>query len=279
MIGGGEVFWQSPLCGMLAFILGACLGSFFDLCIMRIPKNQSVIWPRSCCECGQPIPFYLNLPILGWLILRGRARCCGRRLERQYLFVELLTALLFTRLWVLYRPMEFCIYGLFLGLLIIASGIDFTTMMIPDRCSVGGAILGIFGSAILAHYAYGNYIFLGIFESLKGMLLGSGVLLWIAILSELILKKETVGFGDIKLMGCIGAFLETNGAIFAIFGGATLGLVTIFPIWWWIHRTQKIRTGSILPFGPFLSLGAMVYLLGLRPFVDEYFAQLELLLR
>lgn len=274
-----EVFWQSPVCGVFAFLLGACLGSFFDVCIMRIPQNQSVIWPRSRCACGKTIPFYLNLPILGWLMLRGRARCCGRRLELQYLFVELLTALLVTWLWACYSPVEFCVYGLFLSLLIVASGIDFATMMIPDRCSIGGSLFGVLGSAILAHYVHSDYIFLGIFESIKGMLLGSSVLLWIAILSELVLKKETVGLGDVKLMGCIGAFLGTKGAIFSIFGGATLGLITIFPIWWWFHRAQKIEKDSVLPFGPFLSLGAMAYLLGFQPAVDEYFAQIELLLR
>ena len=111
------------------------------------------------------------------------------------------------------------------------------------------------------------------------MLLGSSVLLWIAIYSELVLQKETIGFGDVKLMGCIGAFIGTKGAIFSIFGGALLGIVVILPIWCWNnYRKQKIGKDSMLPFGPFLSLGAGAYLLYFKPMVDEYLARIAILM-
>jgi leader peptidase (prepilin peptidase)/N-methyltransferase len=249
------------------------------VCIGRIPKNISIIFPRSRCDCGRPIPFYLNVPIISWILLGGKARCCGRKLEFQYIFMEILTAILFLLLWVKFAPLEFFVYGIFFGLLIIASGIDFLTMTIPDRCTIGGAILGILGSVLLAHFSKGNYIFCGGIVSLRGMLLGSSILLWIAVFAEFILNREAIGFGDVKLMGCIGAFLGTRGAIFSIFGGTCLGMVTIFPIWWLCNRQKSdIKLGSPLPFGPFLALGAVAYLLFFKVIVDEYFAQIEILL-
>ncbi|MDR2807170.1 MAG: prepilin peptidase [Puniceicoccales bacterium] len=272
-------FWVHPFCGVLVLIFGACLGSFFNLCITRIPKNISIIFPSSHCDCGQPIPFYRNIPIISWLLLGGKAHCCGRRLEFQYLGLELLTAVLFLWLWKQSNPWEFLIYGTFFGLLIIASGIDFAMMMIPDRCTIGGAILGVLGSIILSHFSKGNYIFLGGLASIRAMLLGSSILLWIAIFAELWLKKEAIGFGDVKLMGCIGAFIGTKGAIFSIFGGTCLGIVTLLPLWYLCNRKKsKMALGSSIPFGPFLALGAISYLLLFKHAVDEYCAQIEILL-
>jgi leader peptidase (prepilin peptidase)/N-methyltransferase len=190
-----------------------------------------------------------------------------------------LTAVLFLSLWLQSDPLEFLVHGIFFGLLIIASGIDFATMTIPDGCTVGGAVLGIFGSVLLSHFSKGNYIFCGGISSILGVLVGSGVLLWLAIFAEFILNKEAIGFGDVKLMGCIGAFLGVKGAIFAIFGGTCLGMMIIFPIWWLRNRRKsEIKLTSLLPFGPFLALGAMSYLLFLKTIVDGYFAQIEILL-
>jgi leader peptidase (prepilin peptidase)/N-methyltransferase len=176
-------------------------------------------------------------------------------------------------------PWEFLVHGTFWGLLIVASGIDFATMMIPDRFTIGGAILGILGSVFLAHFSKGNYIFFGGIASLKGMLLGSSIFLWMAVFAELVLNKEAIGFGDVKLMGCIGAFIGTKGAIFSIFGGTCLGMVTILPLWWICNRGKnKMKFGSPLPFGPFLALGAVSYLLFFKKVIDEGFAQVEILL-
>ncbi|MDR0418296.1 MAG: prepilin peptidase [Puniceicoccales bacterium] len=272
-------FWNHPICGLFIFLLGACLGSFFNVCIMRIPKNISIILPRSYCNCGQPIPFFFNIPIISWVLLKGKARCCGRKIEFQYVFWEVLTAVLFLLLWQRSDPWEFLVYGIFLGLLIITSGIDFATMTIPDRCTIGGAVLGILGSILLSHFSKGNYIFFGGIASIHGMLFGSSILLWIAIFAELVLNKEAIGFGDVKLMGCIGAFLGTKGAIFSIFGGTCLGMVTLFPVWWFCNRRKgTLKFGSPLPFGPFLAFGAMNYLLFFKATFDEYCAQIEILL-
>ncbi|MDR1590736.1 MAG: prepilin peptidase [Puniceicoccales bacterium] len=272
-------FWNHPLCGLIIFGLGACLGSFFNVCIIRIPKNISIIFPRSRCDCGRPIPFFYNIPIISWILLGGRARCCGRKLELQYIFSEILTAILFLLLWQRSDPWEFLVYGIFFGLLIVASGIDWVTMTIPDFCTVGGAILGILGGVFLAHFSSGNYIFCGGIASIRGMLLGSSILLWIAVFAEFVLNKEAIGFGDVKLMGCIGAFLGTRGAIFSIFGGTCLGMVTLLPIWWLCNRRKnEVKFGSSLPFGPFLALGAVSYLLFFKTIIDEYFSHLEILL-
>ena len=274
-------FWNHPLCGVVVFLLGASLGSFFNVCVTRIPAGQSVIWPGSHCDCGQKIPFFLNIPLVSWLFLKGRARCCGRTIGFQYFFYELFSAILWTLLWLQTDFSGFCVGSILFSILIVASGIDLATMEIPDRFTIGGAVAGIFVSGIAAHYVQDNYIFLGIFSSIKGMLIGSSTLLWIALISEAILKKETVGFGDVKLMGCIGSFIGCKGALFSIFGGSFLGTLLILPflIWKNKQRGDNVQLGSVLPYGPFLALGAISYYLFFQKTVDSYFAQLEILLR
>lgn len=273
--------WKQPGMGLIIFLLGACLGSFFNVCIDRMSAGKSIISPGSHCVCGEKIPFYLNIPILSWLLLRGRARCCGAPIGWQSLFTEVFTAVILSLLWKNSDPWLFGFTLIFFSILIVASGIDFRTMEIPDKFTVGGACIGVFCSVIFAHYSSDNFIFIGALSSLKGMLIGSSLLMWMAIFSEIILKKEAIGFGDVKLMGCIGAFSGTKGAIFSIFGGACIGVLTILPFWWLQNRSKgfKMGMGVPLPFGPFLSVGAIAYWLFFKGSVDGALGLLELLVR
>jgi leader peptidase (prepilin peptidase)/N-methyltransferase len=202
----------------VAFVVGACIGSFLNVVIYRLPKEESIVTPGSHCGCGQPIKFYDNLPILSWLALRGRARCCGRPFSVRYPFVELLTGLLFVACWLRLSPGGTFSPGLvvcgwiFLSCLVAATFIDLDHMIIPDVFTLGLGVLGVLLSfAVPALHGQHTDFFLGDslrsgVASLLGLLVGSGLVLWIALLAEAALKKEAMGFGDVKFVGAIGAF-------------------------------------------------------------------------
>jgi leader peptidase (prepilin peptidase)/N-methyltransferase len=291
--------------GVAAFAFGAIVGSFLNVCVYRIPKGESVVHPGSHCACGKPIAWFDNIPMLSWMILRGRARCCGRAYGVRYPAVELLTALLFLGAWTSFEPAKACVIMFFFATLVCATFIDIDHMIIPDRFSIGGAVAGLVLSAAVPalHGETGDVFMLASLKSattgLNGMLIGSAVVLWIALLAEVVLKKEAMGFGDVKLMGSIGAFCGWQGAVFSIFGGAVLGIVA-FGVWMIVNRARGKEAepanpsaneptaegeapaepglGVPIPFGPMLAGGAVIYLLWASPFVDAYFASIAALL-
>src|SRR5271155_1050710 len=144
-----DPFLHHILGAVFAFIVGGCIGSFLNVCVYRIPLNRSVVHPGShCSACGAPIPWYNNLPIISWLVLRGRAACCGTRIDARYWMVEVGMALLFLALWLRYPPTEAIIYAVFVSGLTIACLIDLDHYIIPDRFSLGGCVAGFVACAI-----------------------------------------------------------------------------------------------------------------------------------
>jgi leader peptidase (prepilin peptidase)/N-methyltransferase len=220
--------WLFPA---VAFLVGACVGSFLNVVISRLPAGESIVRPGSHCACGAPIAWHDNLPILSWLLRRGRARCCGRPFSVRYLVVELLTALAFLACWRLFSPAHAVCGWIFLSGLIGATFIDLDHLMIPDAFSLGLGVLGVVLSFLVPtlHGQGGDFFALASLRSgadgLLGLLLGSGLVLWIALLAGAVLKKEAMGLGDVKFAGAIGAFCGWRGAVFALFGGAMLGTV------------------------------------------------------
>lgn len=284
-------------------IMGACIGSFLNVVICRIPKGESIVHPRSHCSCGHMIASYDNIPVLSWFILRGRCRACGTRYGIRYPLVELLTAVLFVGAWLRYDPLTAVVICIFIAIMLAAAFIDLDTMEIPDRFSLGGFILGtVLSLAIPALHGFGGDFYMAdslrsLIVSLQGSFIGSGLILWIALIAELVLRKEAMGFGDVKLMGAIGAFCGWQGAVFALFGGALLGLVVILPLLFATRkRLQTVQvpetaeaadrpepqdseeTGLRIPFGPSLVAGAIVYLLIVNDYVDAYFKEIALVL-
>jgi leader peptidase (prepilin peptidase) / N-methyltransferase len=277
----------------VAFATGACLGSFLNVVILRLPAGKSIVRPGSRCACGTPIAWRDNIPILSWLILRGRARCCGRPFSVRYLVVELLTALAFLACSLLFPPAPAVCGCVFLAGLIGAAFIDLDHMVIPDTFTLGLGVAGVMLSfAVPAlHGEAGGYFALDSLRSgaagLGGLLLGSGLVLWIALLGEAVLKKEAMGLGDVKFAGAIGAFCGWRGAVFALFGGAVIGTAWFgLALVWRRSRGQAARVNGInagsptpslgigarVPFGPMLAAGGAVYFLALRGPVDAWFA-------
>lgn len=278
-----EIPWALPVS---AFILGAIVGSFLNVCIYRIPAKKSIVSPGSTCGCGTPIKWFDNIPILSWFILRGKARCCRAPYSFRYPFVEALTGALFLAAWEAHSPLKAACIMLFASLLICGSFIDFDHMEIPDRFSIGLAVIGVVASVLapelhdLSRSEFALASINSLFQSAVGLLVGSGTILWIALLAETVLKKEAMGFGDVKLLGGIGAFLGWQGAIFSIFGGATLGCVGILT-WTVVKKLRRVPAkeedsemiGRQIPFGPMLSGGALLYTLFLETQVNAYFEQ------
>jgi leader peptidase (prepilin peptidase)/N-methyltransferase len=305
-----------------AFVFGACIGSFLNVCIYRIPAGKSVVTPGSHCACGKPIRWFDNIPVLSWLLLRGRARCCGRPFSVRYPAIELLTALLFLVCALEFGPAKAFCAMLFAALLVTASFIDIDHMIIPDRFSIGGAVIGVLlalvfpslhGYAIPAHLdpVLGHMIasIQSGTDAILGCFVGSALVLWIGLLAEKILRKEAMGFGDVKLLGCIGAFLGWKGAVFAVFGGAILGVIATLLWLPFRNRTPEPEAatptppaaepakaaavegeepsgeespglmGMPVPFGPMLSAAGLIYLLWLHPLVDSYFGEIAAVLK
>jgi len=285
----------------LVTVLGACVGSFLNVVIYRLPAGKSVITPGSHCACGAPIAWYDNIPVLSWFILRGRARCCGRPYSFRYAFVELLTASLFLACWLLFPPAKALCGMLLLSLLIGATFIDLDHFIIPDVFTVGAGVIGVTLSLLVpALHGHDSGVFFldslrSATASVQGLFIGSGLVLWIALIAEVILKKEAMGFGDVKFVGAIGAFCGWQGAVFAIFGGPSAA-----PPWFPVAVTlQKLSGraspvapksetpegqpaplgfGMHVPFGPMLAIAGALYFLFFHRWMAAYFAQIGELL-
>lgn len=282
-----------------AFIFGALIGSFLNVCIYRIPANKSVVTPGSHCACGHPIKWYDNIPILSWLILRGRARCCGRHFSARYPGIELLTAVIFFACWKLLPPTQAVCGWVLASALICATFVDLDSFEIPDRFSVGLGVVGFVLSIVFPalhdqhHEIFAVESMRSATIALEGMFIGAGLVVWIAVIAYAVLKKDGMGFGDVKLVGGIGAFTGWQGTITAVFGGALLGTL------WFIGATiwQKVSGKKLemkspepgeepvdlsleahIPFGPMIAVAGFAHYLYLHKYVAAYFEQLSSLL-
>jgi leader peptidase (prepilin peptidase)/N-methyltransferase len=229
---------------VVAGVFGLLIGSFLNVCTLRWPVDESVVRPRSRCpRCSAPIAWYDNIPVLSWLILRGKCRGCGEGISIQYPLVELTTALIWGGMVLLHGFEWEALRGaLFLTILLGIAMSDARFYIIPDQFSVGGTVLGL-GLAFFAPA-------LTIVQSLTGAALGFGLLWLVAWGGEKVFKKEAMGGGDIKMMAMIGAFLGVQGVLLTIFISSFLGAAIFGPI--------SIKTGKLVPFGIFLAAGAAV---------------------
>jgi leader peptidase (prepilin peptidase) / N-methyltransferase len=229
---------------VFAALLGACLGSFLNVCAYRWPEEQSVVSPPSRCPgCDTPIRWYDNVPVLGWLWLRGRCRSCRAPISAQYPLVELATAGIWVMAaWRFGISWQALSVGVFFTILLGIALSDARFYIIPDEFSLGGLLLGL----ALA-FAPGG---ISPLRALLGAVVGF-VLLWaVSVAGEWAFKKEAMGGGDIKMMAMVGAFLGPIGVLLTVFLGALVGTLVFAPI--------SYRTGKLVPFGIFLALGAAV---------------------
>lgn len=250
-----------------AFVVGACIGSFLNVCVYRIPLNRSIVHPGShCAACGTPIPWYYNLPIVSWLFLRGKAACCGTRIDLRYCLVELGMAFLYLALWLKYPPTEAVIFAIMVSGLTVACLIDLDHYIIPDRFTLGGCVAGFIACAIHPALMGQKTALQGFSWSLASAIIGALTLLGVAWLGTILFKKEAMGMGDVKFLAAICSFLGAQSITWVLplssLIGSILGLTLIF----W----QRGAWGTRIPYGPFLGLAAILWLFGGADFMHGY---------
>lgn len=264
--------WQL-YAGTLVFWFGACMGSFLNVCIYRIPREESVIRPRSHCPaCGTLIAWYDNIPLVSYLALRARCRHCASRISPRYFIVETLVAVLFVLAWLKLgpaatpRPLGLApvhslsiviIYWLAVFGLTLGTFVDFEHMIIPDRVSIGGMVSGIALSLIVPALHHQTTYYGGLGASLTGAVTGFGMLWGVAILGKLIFKKDAMGFGDVKLMGAIGAYMGWIAVLFTVMISSLLGAVVGVSL----VAAGKKEMQSRIPYGPYIALAALIWIL------------------
>lgn len=237
---------------IVAAVFGTVVGSFLNVVILRLPKDdESIAFPGSHCPtCKQPLHWYENIPIISYVALRGKCRTCKVSISWQYPLVELsmaiLTALLYQRFAFSF---EFVFYFIFFAALLVIIFIDIHHQIIPDSISLPGILVGFAGSFLNGQVTWQ--------QSTLGILLGGGVLYAVAYSYYAITHREGMGGGDIKLLAMIGAFLGWQSLLFVVFSsslfGSLVGIATMYK--------QRKGGQTRIPYGPFLALGAISYLL------------------
>ena len=276
---------------LFSFLFGACVGSFVNVAAFRLPREISIVRPRSFCPyCSQPIPFWANIPILGWMIVRGRCLNCRESIAFRYVVIELLLGLEAVYLFLHYPPADAAARLLLCAALAAVALIDYDWRVIPNAITVGGIPLGF----IAATYAISE---VGWQSSLIGLAAGAGFLFLTGEAYFRLRGQEGVGLGDVYLVGMAGAFLGWQGVIFTLFAGSMLGGIggVIFALTGAaqappeeavpaaIQEVTSVRQGGLpppqagqslfrteIPFGPFLAAAASLYAL-LQPVLIRYY--------
>lgn len=235
---------------IMIFIFGLTIGSFLNVCTFRIPASKSIVRPGSMCPgCNSPIKYYDNIPVISYIFLGGKCRKCNMPISFRYPLVELISGLVALAVFIRFGlSFEGLVYFIFISTLIVITFIDIDHRIIPDVISLPGIPIGFLASFLLSSISWK--------ESLIGILAGGGSLLAVAWIYNLITKKEGMGGGDIKLLAMIGAFIGLKGVLFTIFAASATGTAAGIAV---MLKTQKGMKLAV-PFGPFLSLGAMLYI-------------------
>ncbi len=235
---------------ILIFLFGAAIGSFLNVCIYRIPEGKSIIQPGSACpKCGKPVRAYDNIPILSYIMLKGKCRDCGEPISFRYVIVEALTGGMLLALYLKYGlSLSLAATFLFTAALIVITFIDLDHQIIPDVISLPGIPVFYLAAVFVMKL---NYL-----DALLGMVIGGGALFLISYGYRLFTKRDGMGMGDVKLLAMLGAFLGWKSLIFILFVSSFFGSligVTIILI-------KKGNMKYAIPYGPFLSVAAIAYL-------------------
>lgn len=274
-------------------LLGACIGSFLNVVIWRLqqadPAARSLGGRSHCPKCGVAIPWFHNVPVLSWCLLRGKAACCGGRIAVRYPLVELLTAGLFVALFawppapfgpVLTEPPSpavdatnaaaFGLRSVFVSLLVALSFIDLDTQLLPDVLTKPGIAIGLLGglwpgtAGTISDDPSLSLTLRTVLASVIGMLAGGAVTWSIRAVGSRVFRREAMGFGDVKLMLMIGAFLGWQQALLTMFLGCVLGALIG-------GAGALLGRGTVIPFGPFLALGAVIAMFAGEPIATFLF--------
>jgi leader peptidase (prepilin peptidase) / N-methyltransferase len=261
---------------LFAFLFGACIGSFLNVCIARWPLEQSVVRPRSRCpKCGHQLAWFENVPLVSWVALRARCRCCTETISPVYPIIELLVALGWLGAVLVFGPSFTAIRVAVFGTVLLGVAMtDLQSYLIPDGFTLFGLGWTLL-TAILAFFFGQSSLFAGPYDALVGACAGAGMIAIVGWLGEVALKREAMGMGDVTLMAFIGGAIGPQRAIMTVFVASAIGAITfvgvVYPITW-LRRTHtreqtELALGGspfaapLVPFGVFLAPAAMLTLL------------------
>ena len=269
-----------------AFLVGLCVGSFLNVCIARWPAELSVIRPRSRCpNCGHQLAWFENVPVVSWLVLRARCRCCDERISAIYPFGEILVGMLWALCVARWGPTFTALrVAVFLTILAGVALTDLRHYLIPDGFTVTGLLWSLL-TAFAAPFLGETLLFAGPYDALIGACAGAGLIAIVGWLGEAALKREAMGMGDMTLMAFVGAALGPTRAVLTVFLGAAIGAVVFLLVVYPIALIRRGRVASqtelalgsspvelpLVPFGVFLAPAAVVMLLWGDQLIDRLF--------
>lgn len=264
------------LTSILAFVVGACIGSFLNVCVARWPRELSVVQPRSRCpKCGHQLAWYENIPLVSWLALRARCRCCDEPISVMYPAVELTVALGWLAAVHAYGPTFMALRVALFGTVLLGIALtDARHYVIPDGFTLFG-MFWVLGTSIAAFFLGTESLFAGPYDALIGACAGAGLIAIVGWLGEVAMGREAMGLGDVTLMAFVGAALGPARALITVFVGATIGaaafIAIVYPLAWARRhaggeQTELALGGTpvetpLVPFGVFLAPAALVTLL------------------
>jgi|SRR5687768_1508552 leader peptidase (prepilin peptidase)/N-methyltransferase len=245
---------------LLAAGFGALIGSFLNVCIHRLPRCESIVWPGSHCpSCGTTIAYYDNIPLFSYLWLMGHCRTCRSSISMRYPVVEAVNAAGYVMILATFGlTWTTVLYSALFSALLVVTGTDLTHRIIPNVVTVPGIVIGLFGAATVLP--------IGLMNALLGVAIGGGILWALAWASPYLFGKEGMGGGDIKLLAMIGAFLGWKPALLTIMVGSLSGsLIGLSLI-----GLGLMKRDEYIPFGPFLVFGALVSMFFAQPLLEWY---------
>jgi leader peptidase (prepilin peptidase)/N-methyltransferase len=248
---------ESTLAALVGALFGAVIGSFLNVCIVRLPADQSVVSPPSRCpRCGKPVEWRDNIPILSWILLGGKCRGCREPISILYPLVELATAVLWGIMAWRYGLSLDALKGALFGSLLLGIALtDAREYIIPNEFTYGGLAIGLILSAAGGLSA--------VLAALAGAVVGFGILWLVGVAGRWAFKEEAMGGGDIKMMAMVGSFVGWQGVLLTIFLGALAGTAIFLPL-------TLIGKKKLVPFGVFLAIGAAVTFVVGPAIIDWY---------
>ena len=264
--------------GFFSFAFGACIASFLNVCIWRLPRNESVVRPASHCpNCNAPIKWYQNIPVVSYVALGGRCANCRKPISVRYTIVEFLGGVLFLIAYLQWAmPAAFgdlpvaglrplfsvgCVpvYWLVFSGLILGSFIDLEHFYLPDRVTIGGMVLGVPASALLPALQLESSWKASLCWSAGGLAFGFFFLWGMGWLFSRLFKKDALGFGDVKLMGAVGAFFGPTAVLFVLIVSSIIGSVAGIGLI--LRGRAKLGGFTAVPYGPFIAAATLVWML------------------
>jgi leader peptidase (prepilin peptidase)/N-methyltransferase len=258
MLFGPEMvlFWA-----VSAFAIGACIGSFLNVCIWRIPRGESIVFPESHCpKCNHGLAWYENIPFFSWIVLRGRCRSCHEPISVRYLLVELLTAVMFAAAWLKivkwHQPVwTFLPYAVMIMLVITTVFIDSRHFIIPDATTFPAMVFGLLFALFFPEYWWTESRLIAVCRAFGALLTGIMSFGVLSLFGRWVFKKEALGMGDVKYLGAVGACLGFFGMFYTVFFGSLFG--SFLGLYYLLFRRRRRKS---ITFGPFLAFGTLVWI-------------------